>query len=546
MKDNGDEVEEGALEFENIQMDDEALVIDEDIEIAPLGDEELKTEDQEANLVVKAGKKEDPPEEVKEAIFYEAYVDKIAAGIVGSLGWANAGLLNQAFQETFNQALGKKDTEVIGSWIYVVVLFLTAYWFGLYGIKYINACLTACDPDPEDWADEEEAEECKKDEDDDFWIENLIENQVKAFGKTVTDLLVKTLGVSLALAFSDSCVRSVEVTVDRDSDATWFYFGVAILVSLFFIYTCVNFASAIQAADDAEKTEKEESTKTAYTQDEQEKNHFWNLITHTIELVIAMSWRNAFDSLFDAWKDPDAGNWTYAIGCTMIVTMFLTYLEIYLCCVPVNKDSYLSIGTPGRAFAGTTFSNSIRAVVGLAWIDALQAIIKGEENSSSGSIEGQAIYLAIVWLIYLVFEMYLDDVLLRNVIDVKDDFFAFVDRFNDAITVGKLTKEIDEDILATSNACGNFCNAFIELVGYSLKMAAGWSLTPFVKAVIAGMYKDNENQEDQLTGFWASFIISLTISTCISLYFIQSINAARAIRKGVVNKLSGKKVPDYE
>lgn len=57
MKDNGDEVEEGALEFENIQMDDETLVIDEDIEIAPLGDDELKTEDQEANLVVKAGKK---------------------------------------------------------------------------------------------------------------------------------------------------------------------------------------------------------------------------------------------------------------------------------------------------------------------------------------------------------------------------------------------------------------------------------------------------------------------------------------------------------
>jgi len=501
-------------------------------------------------------------DELKDAIFYEAYIDKVVAGILGSLAWANSGLFNAAWQETFNQAFDTNAQQAGASWIYLFFILGLTYWISTWGVKIFRACLIACDPEDDDFQTINEQIEMKdldvqaksdagkEDEeiplvDNYHWLENTLQDEIKGVATTMVDLLGQTMAIIVGLAFGDATSNLAREIAGSSSqakrDEIYVQWISAFLFTAFFLYLTVHYS---QQMDDAQKGQIQNENAVDY-QTENERA-FWRLMKGSIDLCIAVSWRNAANLTVRYSFDEDGKDlevlYGYAIWITVSTAVVFTLTKKYRCCVPISPQDPLQIGSQGRIFFTTTIGNAAKSVVGLAWIDCIQGSFATIHNSKSRLLS-TCLYMLFAYAISILSELWIQDYLLKWAIEVKDDIVDFIDRFVDALYVGKISKDKSRGIENTSRWSTSLLEVGAELLLHATGMAAGWSVSPFMTELVLEIY--GNKKATKLGSYWAAAFFSLFITALIGYKLGTIVTTARQSRKAawqeIMSEAKGKK-----
>eukprot|EP00494_Astrolonche_serrata_P034560 UN34829 len=293
------------------------------------------------------------------------------------------------------------------------------------------------------------------------WFDEFIEEQTFDIARTFTLLFVKVMAILVSLSFNDAIIRTIYEDKDG-ANKVFLAFFTSFLVTFVFLYLLQRYGKQIE---DARKN-KLEGNEFAYTSKQNERV-YWTLITDALQFSIAVSWRNAFKTLFDELygkeqSDLVVGNLSYAIFLTIAVSICFYFTEVYSCCVPKHDYLPLQPGSQDRELFATTVEKAMKAAVGLAWVDTIVLALEAFEKHET-QMWALVIYMFFTIALSIIWSTCLGMWILNTTLGATHDFFTFVDHFSDVIKVGHVTKEMDHTVGYYFDSCTRIIKIFHDI-----------------------------------------------------------------------------------
>jgi len=455
------------------------------------------------------------------ALIWEAVLDGAVAKIISSFSWANSTCLNLTITLTFEEVTGEEDPDLIWiNWLYFLfvtcVLILSAYKlqnYLNYEKKKVLMKLTVKDALPA------------------MVIETEFDEFKKAFAKLFLDSLAIVCALALRAATTTSFADLTNVTYDDGyfQDDTSGLLGVTLIYAMLVtaIICWLSFKMGVSESDgkstDTSNEKKDQNNKVKPLKE----------AAKTVSgLIIAFGWRGFFIVFImsttqygDDNEDNVSGFWTEAIIITVLVTVYLSLLDLYSCCVPKIDGIPFQRKASEREYLSDILIASLQYVVGLSYVDAF--VVTFKEMNEENEMIANWTYCGIMVVVLGISQLYLKKCMLGIASEVGG-LLKFVDDNIDAINFTDELEMKDERLFIV-----HLRDNFIELSLFAISLSAGFSVSPAINVTIEYMLSLNSNT-DTVLGSWIAVVCVFIVSTLLTLYLGTILKKARVARKNAI------------
>lgn len=485
--------------------------------------------------------------------------------IINAFAWANAGLLDNAFQIIFIYIARTNHIKLkisVCNWIYFVFMILFCW---IFITKFPYGSLS----DNEDWSEDQKKRSrgcCTR-----CFGEKIMERKLCSCCRFVHDytseikrafffLAIDTLAIVVSFAAREATMTSFAWlfnrtyengefhTSDEDDDAVTeasglvaVTLGYAIMATTFIIFCMLKLGPSKKK----EKKEAEKAKRKALNPEESSASsdidlahvpmlRFWQF---TAGIVIAWAWRGYFQVFILLILDENhdnalVGYWIYAFLIAFFVVLILSIFDLYQC-VPIYEDLPFQTQSSEREYIFEVLKAAIVFVVALSFIEAFTESFD-EFSDGETEVTAQWIYCGLVSVIMIVSNLYLEHL----VFGIGTIASGIATEVTDSVNSLRGSKAA-EKIIRRETFWNYFLHRSVYVLNTSVSVAAAFSVRDAVKSLLQELSTESSTKSDDndinwgrlIRGAWFATLGAMFISATATIYLAKVIKRAQTRSK---------------